>query len=116
MTNEIRISKEFDWHSEDLMYDVVATVLKLQGTIKINHIWAKLYDANYNQVHKELCKTRRVSIMDVIRYLRLAEELGYIRGHGGYWNHHGRGGAKRWHFVKWPPYPYYELMGGNNGE
>lgn len=113
MTNEIRISKEFDWYSEDLMYDVVATVLKLQGKIKND---GRLDDANYVHVHKELCKVRRVSIMDVIKYLRLAEQYGFIRGHGGFWNHHGQGGSKKWHFLKWPPYPYYELMGGNNGE
>lgn len=113
MTNEIRILKKFDWYSEDLMYDVVATVLKLQGKIKKD---GRLDDANYVQVHKELCKIRRVSIMDVIKYLRLAEQYGFIRGHGGFWNHHGQGGSKRWHFLKWPPYPYYELMGGNNGE
>lgn len=105
--------KKFKDYSEDLMYDVVATVLKLQGKARNNY---SLGDANYVQVHKELSKSRRVSIMDVIKYLRLAEQCGFIRGHGGYWNHHGRGGSKKWHFLKWPPYPYYELMGGNNGE
>lgn len=100
--------KKFEGYSDDLMYDVVATVLKLQGKIKFG-------DANYNQIHKELSKARLVPIKNVIKYLRLAEQYGYIRGYGGFWNR-GRGGSKKWHFVKWPPYPYYELMGGNNGE
>lgn len=77
--------KKFDNYSDDLMYDVVATVLKLQGTIKIDRIYGKLSDANYNQVHRELSKARRVSKMDVIKYLRLAEQCGYIRGYGGFW-------------------------------
>lgn len=100
-------------YNDDLMYDVVATVLKLQGTIRYHYLKT---DANYYQIHKELNKVRRVSLMDVIQYLRLAEERGYIHGHGGFWNRHGSGGSKKWHFLKWPPYPYYELMEGNNGE
>ena len=106
--------EKFDRYDDNLMYDVVAAVLKLQGKFKY-HDWPT--DANYIQVHKELSKSRRVSIDDIVKYLRFAEQCGYIRGHGGCWNHHGRrGGSKKWHFLKWPPYPYYELMEGNNGE
>ena len=101
--------KKFDRYDPDLMYDVVATVLKLQGKFKNDN---RQTDANYVQIHNELCKARRVSIEDVVQYLRLAEQCGYIRGHGGFWNHHGSGGSKKWHFLRWPPYPYYELMGG----
>lgn len=107
--------KKFDWYSDDLMYDVVATVLKLQGTIKIYRTYDILGDANYYQIYNELSKTRCAPVEKVVKYLRLAEQCGYIRGSGGFWNR-GRGGSKKWHFVKWPPYPYYELMGGNNGE
>lgn len=103
----------YEWCNADVMYDVVSIVLKLQGTIRDGD---RKTDANYIRVHRELNKICRVSIMDVIRYLRLAEEKGYVKGHSGFWNHHGQGGAKKWHFVKWPPYPYYELMEGNNGE
>lgn len=99
----------------DIMYDVVATVLKLQGTIKIDRIYGRLGDANYYQVYKELSKARCISVKDVVTYLRLAEQYGYIRGYAGFW-FRGRGGSKKWHFLKWPPYPYYELMGGNNGQ
>lgn len=98
----------------DLLYDVVATVLKLQGTIKIDKIRGRLSDANYYQIYKELSKTRCVPIGDVVTYLRLAELRGYIYGYAGFWSK-GRGGSKKWHFIKWPPYPYYEL-GGYNGE
>lgn len=96
----------------DLLYDVVATVLKLQGTKKSKY--CPTNDANYVQIHAELYKSRSVAIMEVIKYLRLAEKLGYIKGRNGYYQH-GRGGSKKWHFIKWPPYPYYEL-GGYNGE
>lgn len=105
--------KKLDRIDGNLMYDVVAAVLKLQGKFKY-HDWPT--DANYFQIHKELSKVRRVSIEDVVKYLRFAEQCGYIRGHGGFWSRHGSGGSKKWHFLKWPPYPYYELMGGNNGE
>lgn len=105
--------KKFDGYDDNLMYDVVAAVLKLQGKFKYRD-WPT--DANYIQIHNELSKVCRVSIEDVVKYLRFAEQCGYIHGHGGFWSHHGRGGSKKWHFLKWPPYPYYELMGGNNGE
>lgn len=107
--------KKFDDYSDDLMYDVVATVLKLQGTIRIDKIRGTRGDANYYQIYKELSKTRLVPVARVVKYLRLAEQNGYVHGYDGFWIR-GRGGSKKWHFLRWPPYPYYELMGGNNGE
>lgn len=99
-------------YSANLMFDVVSAVLKLQGTVRIRD---KKGDANYNGVHTYLYKNDvRVSIETVVNYLRLAEQKGYIQGHSQFYNRSG-GGAKRWHFVKWPPYPYYELMEGYNG-
>lgn len=101
-------------YSANLMYDVVGAVLKLQGTVRIRD---KKGDANYNGIHSEIHRNgHTASVKEVVDYLRLAEQRGYIRGHGAFYHNHGSGGAKRWHFVKWPPYPYEELIKEKMGE
>lgn len=105
------IVKRPEDYDPDFMYDVVAAVLKLQGTTKLD---GPNSDANYWHVHKELIKNGLTGPLDkTVAYLRYAEQKGYIKGNNSFYRKSsGSGGAKRWHFIKWPPYPYFIMSRG----
>lgn len=62
-----------------------------------------------NGTYYDIMKRTGLPRAEVVKYLRMAEERGYIRGRGFHSNHR-RGGAKRWEFIE--PEEWAEILGG----
>lgn len=62
-----------------------------------------------NGTYFDIAKRTGIPKGEVVKYLRMAEARGYIRGYGFHTNH-GRGGAKRWEYIE--PDEWAVILGG----